>query len=139
MKRALLAVLFAVSMIGTIHAQERLTDEQVAARLVGKWRQSMQTQSPLGPQRVESETVFLANGRFTSITVSGPYKFYCEGRWKMRNGLLVKRFTDWWPRRMRNVDGSDSPVVMPDSESTTIRFLDANRFKNKLGEAKRVR
>lgn len=87
--------------------------------LVGKWRQQY------GP--FISETVYLANGRFTSITTGGVYRFYCEGRWEIRQGMLITYFEDWWPR-----------VRMPGWEGTPIRFLDENRFQNKLGIAYRA-
>ena len=98
--------------------------------MVGKWRQQ------LGP--AVTETVYLPSGRFTSITRDQFTSFYSEGRWEVRNEMVIAYFTNWWPRQMRNVDGSTTEIRMPEWESTWVRFLDNNRVENKLGIAYRV-
>lgn len=141
MKRVLAVVVFAVGTlsVNVAYAQQRMGDDQIAQKLPGKWRQEMQMASPFGgTQKVVMEIVYVTNGRFTAITKSGPYQFFSEGRWEIRNGILIHRYTNWSPRSLRNLDGSESPIRMPESESTQILSFDGNRIKTKAGEAIRI-
>jgi hypothetical protein len=126
------------TMAKTGWAQERLTDEQMARKVVGKWQTRTQVASPLGIMNTVTEAVYQPNGRFSALSTSGSYQFFSEGRWEIRNGNLIQRYTNWSPRRLRNLDGSWSPIHMPEYESSPIQFLNENRVRTNSGEAIRL-
>ncbi len=125
---ALLTAMLCNFSQGSAVAQTEYSPERL---LVGKWQQQYGT--------CISESVFTADGRFTSITRDQFRSFYSEGRWEIKDGVLISHFVDWSPRSMPNVDGSTTPIWMPEWESTWIRFLDYDRLQNKVGIAYRVR
>jgi hypothetical protein len=79
--------------------------------LVGKWRQQY------GPYVTES--VFTANGRFTSVTYDQFTRFDSWGRWEVKNGLLVSYFEDWWPKFDRFLQTYNHFVVVRRRVDTT--------------------
>jgi hypothetical protein len=101
------------------------SDEEMAQLLVGKWR--------LQYGNSVMETVYMSNGRFTSLSSDGVYPFYCAGRWTVRNGSIYAYFEDWQPRCTPMVDGSCTPIRMPEWEADPIQFLDNNRYQTQLG------
>src|SRR5262245_2388692 len=78
------------------------SDEEMAQLLVGKWR--------LQYGNFVMETVYMSNGRFTSLTSDG---FYSAGRWAVRYGSVYAYFEDWQPRCTPMADGSCTPIRMP--------------------------
>ena len=102
--------------------------------LVGKWHQ--QTGS------LVAEMVYQSNGRFTGIATTAGTNlfFYSEGTWEIRNGnTLVQHNLNWSPKTLRHVDGTESPLIVPEWEHTQVQVVDHDHVRNQFGIAYRMK
>ena len=98
--------------------------------LVGKWHQQT--------GRMVSEMVYQPNGRFTGLarTAGTNLYFYSEGTWEIRNGnILVQHNLNWSPKTLHHVDGTESPLIVPEWEHTQVQVVDNDHVRNQFGVA----